>query len=145
MQHCAGFISAGSLYMFRAQASIIRRNLKLVQRPLVHVLSLQVSHHISLLGPKGPKTLKRRCDDLPATITHVSVAAVLVLNTPDDGRLRPNHVEWLCRNKTCTVLHQVGVSFYLYYDARKHKIKTHSSLTRKSLRFCLRGKPTEKL
>ena len=25
--------------------------LKLVQRPLVHVLSLQVSHHISLLGP----------------------------------------------------------------------------------------------
>jgi len=64
-----------------------------------------------------------RCDDLPATITHVPVAAVLVLNTPDDGRLRSKHVEWLCRNKTCTVLHQVGVSFDLYYDARKHKIK----------------------
>ena len=31
--------------------------------------------------------------DLPATITHVPVAAVLVLNTPDDGRLRPKHVE----------------------------------------------------
>ena len=29
------------------------------------------------------------CDDLPATITHVPVAAVLVLNTPDDGRLTP--------------------------------------------------------
>ena len=29
------------------------------------------------------------CDDLPATITNVPVAAVLVLNTPDDGRLRP--------------------------------------------------------
>jgi len=57
-------------------------------------------------------------------ITHVPVAAVLVLNTPDDGRLRPKHVEWLCRNKTCTVLHQVGASFDLYYDARKHKIKT---------------------
>ena len=28
--------------------------LKPVQRPLVHVLSLQVSHHISLLGPFGP-------------------------------------------------------------------------------------------
>jgi len=27
------------------------------------------------------------------TITHVPVAAVLVLNTPDDGRLRPKHVE----------------------------------------------------
>ena len=27
--------------------------LELVQRPLVHVLSLQVSHHISLLGPAG--------------------------------------------------------------------------------------------
>ena len=59
--------------------------LKLVRRSLVHVLSLQVSHHISLLGPE--------------------------------------HVEWPCRNKTCTVLHQVGVSFDLYYDARKHKIK----------------------
>ena len=32
-------------------------------------------------------------------------------------------VEWICRNKTCTVLHQVGVSFDLYYDARKRKIK----------------------
>ena len=33
------------------------------------------------------------------------------------------HVEWLCRNKTCTVLHQVDVWFDLYYVARKHKIK----------------------
>jgi len=84
------------------------------------VLSLQVSHHIILLGPSA---LIRWCDDLPATITHVPVAALLVLNTPDDGRLHPKHVEWLCRNKTCTVLHQVGVSFDLYYEARKHKIK----------------------
>ena len=30
-----------------------------------------------------------RCDDLPATITHVPVAAVLVLDAPDDGRLTP--------------------------------------------------------
>ena len=67
--------------------------------------------------------LIRRCDDLPATITHVPVAVVLVLNTPDDGRLRPKHVEWLCRNKTCTVLHQVSVSFDLYYDTWKHNIK----------------------
>ena len=37
--------------------------------------------------------LIRGCDDLPTTITHVPVAAVLVLNTPDDGRLRPKHVE----------------------------------------------------
>ena len=37
--------------------------------------------------------LIRRCDDLPATITHVPVAAVLVLNTPDDWCLRPKHVE----------------------------------------------------
>ena len=37
--------------------------------------------------------LIRRCDDLTTTITHVPVAAVLVLNTPDDGRLRPKHVE----------------------------------------------------
>ena len=39
------------------------------------------------------RALIRRCDDLPATITHVPVAPVLVLNTPDDGRLRPKHVE----------------------------------------------------
>ena len=67
--------------------------------------------------------LIRICDDLPATITHVPVAAVLVLDTPDDGRLRPKHVEWSCRNEIFTVLHQVCVSFVLYYDARKHKIK----------------------
>ena len=47
----------------------------------------RVTLHVS-----GP-ALIRRCDDLPATITHVPVAAVLVLNTPDDGRLRPKHVE----------------------------------------------------
>jgi len=44
------------------------------------------------------------------------------------GAWRPKHVEWLCRNKTCTVLHQVGVSFDSYCDARKHKIKIHWSL-----------------
>ena len=37
--------------------------------------------------------LIRRCDDLPATITHIPVATLLVLNTPDDGHLRPKHVE----------------------------------------------------
>ena len=61
--------------------------------------------------------------------THVPVAAVLVLNNPDDGRLRPKHVEWLCRSKICTVLHQAGVSLDLYYDARKHKIKKKSKPT----------------
>ena len=86
MQHFAGFSSAGSLYMFRASSAHHQEYLKLVQRPLVHVLSLQVSHHIFLLGPEA---LIRRCDDLPATITHVPVAAVLVLNTPGDGRLTP--------------------------------------------------------
>ena len=53
MRHCAGFISAESLYMFRASSAHHQEYLKLVQRPLVHVLSLQVSHHISLLGPAG--------------------------------------------------------------------------------------------
>jgi hypothetical protein len=88
MQHCAGFISAESLHISGASAHH-QEYLKLVRRPLVQVLSLQVSHHISLLGP----ALIRRRDDLPTTITHVPVAAVLVLNTPDDGRLRPKHVE----------------------------------------------------
>ena len=90
MQHCAGFISAEPLYMIRVSSAHHQEYLKLARRPLVRVLSLQVSHHISLLGPEA---LIKRCDDLPATITHVPVAAVPVLNTPDDGRLRPKHVE----------------------------------------------------
>ena len=59
---------------FGRQAPNHQEYLKLVRRPLVRVLSL-------------------------STITHVPVAAVIVLNTPDDGRLRPKHVEWLCRNR----------------------------------------------
>ena len=35
------------------------------------------------------------------------------------GAWRPKHVEWLCRNKTCTVLHQVGGFFDLYYDGAR--------------------------
>ena len=73
----------------------------------------QMKHQLDATLDSVP-ALIRRCDDLPATITHVPVAAVLVLNTPDDGILRPKHVERLCRNKTCKVLHQVGVSFDLY-------------------------------
>ena len=80
-------------------------------------------HQFGVSSLLEPEALIRRCDDLPATITHVPVAAVLVLNTLDNGRLRTKHVECLCRNKICTVSHQVGVSFDLYYDARKHKIK----------------------
>ena len=75
MQHCAGFISAVTLHVSGASAHH-QEYLKLVRRPLEHVLSLQVSHHISLLG----LALIRRCDDLPAAVTHVPVATVLVLN-----------------------------------------------------------------
>ena len=32
------------------------------------------------------------------------------------GAWRPKHVEWLCRNKTCTLLHQVGILFDLKGD-----------------------------
>ena len=78
--------------------------LKLVHRPLVHVLSLQVSHHISLLGSE-------------LNAEH-SVPALIRKN-----------VKWLCRNKTWTVLHKVGVSFDLYYDARKHKIKIYKEVS----------------
>ena len=104
----AGFISAVTLHVSGASAHH-QEYLKLVHRPLVHVLSLWVSHHTSLLGLElnvcweginqylpnmhSVPALIRRCDDLPATITHVPVADVPVLNTPDDGRLRPKHVE----------------------------------------------------
>ena len=51
------------------------------------------SSHLLIRAGTAVPTLIRRCDDLPATITHVPVAAVLVLNTPDDGRLHPKHAE----------------------------------------------------
>ena len=51
------------------------------------------SHLLIRAGTECLPALIRRCDDIPATITHVPVAAVLVLNTPDDGHLRPKHVE----------------------------------------------------
>ena len=52
-----------------------------------------VSQSSHLLIRAGVPAIIRRCDNLPATITHVTVAAVLVLNAPDDGRLHPKHVE----------------------------------------------------
>jgi len=52
-----------------------------------------------------------------------------VLNTPDDGRLGPKHVEWLCRNKTCTVLHQVGVSFDFWPYSRFYVTHTLHFIT----------------
>ena len=68
-----------------------------------------VGHHITILGTSS---LIWWCDDLPATITPVPGAAVPVfLILLMMGAWRPKHVEWLCRNKTCTVLHQVGVLF----------------------------------
>ena len=51
------------------------------------------SSHLLIRAVTAVPVLIRRCGDLPATITHVPVAAVLVLNTPDDGRLRPKHVD----------------------------------------------------
>ena len=87
MQHCAGFISAGSLYMFRRKrpSSGVFKTSTAATGTCV-IVAGQSSHHLIRAGT----ALIRRCDDLPATITHVPVAAVLVLNTPDDGRLRRN-------------------------------------------------------
>ena len=62
-------------------------------RVTLHVSGASAHHQEHLKLIRAVPALIRRCDDLPATITHVPVAAVLVLNTPDDGRLRPKHVE----------------------------------------------------
>ena len=51
MQQWAGFISAFILHVSGASAHH-QEYLKLVRRPLVHVLSLQVRHQIYLLGPE---------------------------------------------------------------------------------------------
>ena len=54
---------------------------------------IKLVFHLTYTMMHGSTKLIRRCDDLPAMITHAPVAAVLVLNTPYDGRLRPKHVE----------------------------------------------------
>ena len=56
----------------------------------MQVLFLQ--GHSTCFGRKRPSSGVFKISTA-ATGTHVPVAAVLVLNTPDDGRLRPKHVE----------------------------------------------------
>ena len=63
MLHCAGFISADSLYMFRASGAHHQEYLK-TGTVATGVLWLQVGHHITIYGD-------------------------VFLNTPDDGRLTP--------------------------------------------------------
>jgi len=52
MQQCAGFIIAGSLYMFQASSDHHQEYKILTQQPPVQVLWLQVGHHITILGMK---------------------------------------------------------------------------------------------
>ena len=67
------------------------------------------------------------------TCTRGRRASILILLIM--GAWRPKHVEWLCRNKTCTVLHQVGVSFDLSLCVLGHVLRCHiCSLS--SVRFC---------
>jgi len=56
---CGFYFCSVTLHVSGASAHH-QEYLKLVRRPLVHVLSLEVSHHISLLGLPA---LIRRCDD----------------------------------------------------------------------------------
>ena len=58
--------------------------------PVRAIREVVIASHLLI---RAVPALIRRYDDLPTTLTHVPVAAVLVLNTPDDGRLRPKHVE----------------------------------------------------
>ena len=90
MSKVAGSIPAGANGFFiRAEIKPAQCCIKLV----FHLTYTMMHGSTKLKLSLGPKALIRRCDDLPATITHVPVAAVLVLNTPDDGRLRAKHVE----------------------------------------------------
>ena len=60
---CRFYFCRATLHVSGASAHH-QKYLKLVQRPLVHVLSSQVSHHISILGP-----------ELSALTLHVSGAS----------------------------------------------------------------------
>ena len=88
------------------------------------IVSLMVSAivHQKLLYPRNWRHLLERLDwDFGPnmvmwwptcnynTCTRGRRATFLILLMMGAWRLK--HVEWLCRNKTCTVLHQVGVLF----------------------------------
>ena len=90
---------------------------KMARRPLVQVLYLQVDHHITILGMVmwWPTCNYDTC-------TRCHRASFLIL--PMMGTQRPEHVEWLCRNKTCTMLHQVGVLTWLA-NTSNHKTWGH--------------------
>jgi hypothetical protein len=78
MLQCAGFISADLLYMFRASGAHHQEYLKTgtaATGTCVMVAGRSSHHHIR---DEIVSSLIWRCDDLPATITHVPVAAVPV-------------------------------------------------------------------
>ena len=60
MQHCAVFISAESLYMFRAQAPIIRRFKTSTAATGTCVIVEDQSSHLLI---RAVPALIRRCDD----------------------------------------------------------------------------------
>ena len=86
-----------------------------VRRPSSGVLKSwhgTVGHHITILGTKllfVPNVVMWWPTCNYNTCTRGRRASFLILLLM--GAWRPKHVEWLCRNKTCTVLHQVGVLF----------------------------------
>ena len=82
--------------------------LKLVRRPLVHVLSLQVSHHISLLGPlkatichdsqgftsDGPRSFNIQ-GNISSCITNIISSALLIFHhlfNADSPYILPNQL-----------------------------------------------------
>ena len=93
IQHCAGFISAGFSTCFgrkRPSSGVFKTSTAATG---TCVIVAGKSSHLLIRAGTAVPALIRRCDDLPATKTHVPVAAVPVLNIPEDGRLRPKHVE----------------------------------------------------
>ena len=99
---CRFYFCRVTLHVWGASARH-QEYLKLVRRPLVHVLSLQVSpylrtylqSHSTCFGRKRPSSGVIKTSTA-ATGTCFIVAGKSLskdLNTPDHGRLRPKHVE----------------------------------------------------
>jgi len=115
MQHCAGFITADFLYMFRASCPHHQEYKILTRQPPVLVVMVAGGsslHHIrnetDSFVPNMVKWGSTRNHNYLYRWLPCQYVILFMM-----GAWHPKHVEKICSNKTCILLHHVGVLFNL--------------------------------